>query len=93
MPESKFPPFFCFLYTICKSEFAKDCLFWVCFPGTSFEGAALVLHDCLFVECVVYMFSTAGLCKNASPVEQTTALSKYLQVPTLSDLALVDFLA
>lgn len=58
---------------------------------------------CLFVECVcirsaLHTFPVSvGLCKNtaslASSAEQTTALSKYLPAPTLSQLAVVDFLA
>lgn len=65
-------------------------------------AAALILHYtaylCMCIRSALHTFPVnVGLCKNtaslASSVKQTTALSKYLPAPTLSQLAMVDFRA
>lgn len=104
MPESKFP---FFPYTICKSEFAEERAPSVCFGFVSLvprwgRSVDIALY-CLFVECMCIRSAlrtfplNVGLCKNtatlASSAEQTTALSKYLPAPALSQLAVVDFRA
>lgn len=96
-----------FLYTICKNEFAEEQAPSVCFGFVSLvpqwsHRVDIALY-CLFVEamCIRSALHTfpvnVGLWKItaslASSVEQTTALSKYLPAPTLSQLAQVDFRA